>query len=206
MMVFSGALHAASDGVAIGAAFSSSATDGLSTSLAVLFHEVLHGVGKSTLPLKYCLFPRRLIRYVYFTFEMFYFCNSRRVCYISFVWCPHQESPLPSFNPLHPLLCGRSNWCLARSQPVRVDIRSHCRNVSLYRPGRDGEWKKNTFSSESTKLIKQGWRSGTNPRFPPMSRGVDSGLEAICMNLLVLYFVLRRFCSGITVFPSKQQI
>ncbi|XP_074633408.1 metal cation symporter ZIP14-like isoform X2 [Acropora palmata] len=45
MMVFSGALHAACDGVAIGAAFSSSATDGLSTSLAVLFHEVPHGVG-----------------------------------------------------------------------------------------------------------------------------------------------------------------
>lgn len=45
MMMFSEALHTTSDGLATGAAFSSSVADGLSTSLAVLFHEIPHAVG-----------------------------------------------------------------------------------------------------------------------------------------------------------------
>ena len=45
MMMFGEVLHTASDGLAIGAAFSNSAADGLSTSLAVLFHEIPHAVG-----------------------------------------------------------------------------------------------------------------------------------------------------------------
>lgn len=45
MMMFGEVLHTASDGLAIGAAFSSSAADGLSTSIAVLFHEIPHAVG-----------------------------------------------------------------------------------------------------------------------------------------------------------------
>lgn len=45
MMLLSNALHTAADGVAVGAAFSKSAGDGLSTSLAVLFHEIPHAVG-----------------------------------------------------------------------------------------------------------------------------------------------------------------
>ena len=46
MIVFGEVLHTATDGLAIGAAFSYSAADGLSTSLAVLFHEIPHAVGK----------------------------------------------------------------------------------------------------------------------------------------------------------------
>lgn len=46
MMLLGEVLHTTSDGLAIGAAFSKSAADGLSTSLAVLFHEIPHAVGK----------------------------------------------------------------------------------------------------------------------------------------------------------------
>lgn len=45
MMLLGNALHTAADGLAVGAAFSKSAGDGLSTSLAVLFHEIPHAVG-----------------------------------------------------------------------------------------------------------------------------------------------------------------
>ena len=45
MLIFGEILHTSSDGLAIGAAFSNSAADGLSTSLAVLFHEIPHAVG-----------------------------------------------------------------------------------------------------------------------------------------------------------------
>lgn len=49
MLLLSGALHTIGDGLAIGAAFSKSAGDGLSTSLAVLFHEIPHAVGRKIL-------------------------------------------------------------------------------------------------------------------------------------------------------------
>ena len=45
-MLLGEALHTTADGLAIGAAFSKSAGDGLSTSLAVLFHEIPHAVGR----------------------------------------------------------------------------------------------------------------------------------------------------------------
>ncbi|XP_022788954.1 zinc transporter ZIP12-like [Stylophora pistillata] len=45
MMLLGEVLHTSCDGLAIGAAFSKSAGDGLSTTLAVLFHEVPHAVG-----------------------------------------------------------------------------------------------------------------------------------------------------------------
>jgi len=46
MMILVGdVIHSVNDGMAIGGAFSKSASDGLSTSLAVLFHEVPHVVG-----------------------------------------------------------------------------------------------------------------------------------------------------------------
>ena len=61
MMMFSEALHTASDGLATGAAFSSSVADGLSTSLAVLFHEIPHAVGVYTALLKCCLVLRWLV-------------------------------------------------------------------------------------------------------------------------------------------------
>ncbi|KAL9965421.1 hypothetical protein ACROYT_G029220 [Oculina patagonica] len=50
MMLLGEALHTTADGLAIGAAFSKSAGDGLSTSLAVLFHEIPHAVGKEIVP------------------------------------------------------------------------------------------------------------------------------------------------------------
>ena len=46
MMLLGKALHTMADGLAIGAAFSKSAGDGLSTSLAVLFHEIPNAVGR----------------------------------------------------------------------------------------------------------------------------------------------------------------
>ena len=46
MMLLGEALHTTADGLAIGAAFSKSAGDGLSTALAVLFHEMPHAVGR----------------------------------------------------------------------------------------------------------------------------------------------------------------
>ena len=46
MMMFGKMLHTASDGLAIGAAFSNAAADGLSTSLAVLFHEIPDVTGR----------------------------------------------------------------------------------------------------------------------------------------------------------------
>ena len=49
MMLLGEVLHTSSDGLAIGAAFSKSAGDGLSTTLAVLFHEIPHAVGKEIL-------------------------------------------------------------------------------------------------------------------------------------------------------------
>ena len=49
MMLLGNALHTTADGLAIGAAFSKSAGDGLSTSLAVLFHEIPHAVGRKLL-------------------------------------------------------------------------------------------------------------------------------------------------------------
>ena len=49
MMLFGKVLHTSCDGLAIGAAFSKSAGDGLSTTLAVLFHEVPHAVGKEVI-------------------------------------------------------------------------------------------------------------------------------------------------------------
>ena len=52
MMLLSNALHTAADGLAVGAAFSKSAGDGLSTSLAVLFHEIPHAVGREMLLLR----------------------------------------------------------------------------------------------------------------------------------------------------------
>jgi len=52
MMLLGNALHTAGDGLAIGAAFSKSAADGLSTSLAVLFHEIPHAVGRKLLLLR----------------------------------------------------------------------------------------------------------------------------------------------------------
>ena len=51
MMLLSEALHTTADGLAVGAAFSKSAGDGLSTSLAVLFHEIPHAVGREMVPL-----------------------------------------------------------------------------------------------------------------------------------------------------------
>ena len=50
MMLLGEALHTTADGLAIGAAFSKSAGDGLSTSLAVLFHEIPHAVGREIFP------------------------------------------------------------------------------------------------------------------------------------------------------------
>jgi len=52
MMTLGELLHTASDGLAIGAAFSYSAADGLSTSLAVLFHEIPHVVGRRICPIQ----------------------------------------------------------------------------------------------------------------------------------------------------------
>ena len=46
MLMFGEMLHTASDGLAIGAAFSNAAADGLSTSLAVLFHEIPNVTGR----------------------------------------------------------------------------------------------------------------------------------------------------------------
>ena len=46
MLMFGEMLHTASDGLAIGAAFSNAAADGLSTSLAVLFHEIPNITGR----------------------------------------------------------------------------------------------------------------------------------------------------------------
>lgn len=52
MMLLGNALHTVGDGLAVGAAFSKSAGDGLSTSLAVLFHEIPHAVGRKMLLLR----------------------------------------------------------------------------------------------------------------------------------------------------------
>ena len=52
MILLGELLHTASDGLAIGAAFSNSAADGLSTSLAVLFHEIPHAVGRRIRPIE----------------------------------------------------------------------------------------------------------------------------------------------------------
>ena len=49
MLLLSKALHTTGDGLAIGAAFSKSVGDGISTSLAVLFHEIPHAVGRKIL-------------------------------------------------------------------------------------------------------------------------------------------------------------
>lgn len=46
MILIGDVIHSLNDGMAIGGAFSKSASDGLSTSLAVLFHEVPHVVGQ----------------------------------------------------------------------------------------------------------------------------------------------------------------
>lgn len=45
MLLVGDVIHSFNDGMAIGGAFSKSESDGLSTSLAVLFHEVPHVVG-----------------------------------------------------------------------------------------------------------------------------------------------------------------
>ena len=45
MILLGDVIHSLNDGMAIGGAFSKSPSDGLSTSLAVLFHEVPHVVG-----------------------------------------------------------------------------------------------------------------------------------------------------------------
>jgi zinc transporter ZupT len=46
MILLGDVIHSLNDGMAIGGAFSKSSSDGLSTSLAVLFHEVPHVVGQ----------------------------------------------------------------------------------------------------------------------------------------------------------------
>lgn len=49
MVILGDTLHNFGDGLAIGAAFSSSGTAGLSTSIAVFCHELPHELGKSTI-------------------------------------------------------------------------------------------------------------------------------------------------------------
>ena len=61
MMLLGKVLHTSSDGLAIGAAFSKSAGDGLSTTLAVLFHEIPHAVGKEIVPLRTQLLHDKVI-------------------------------------------------------------------------------------------------------------------------------------------------
>ena len=47
MIYIGGALHNVTDGLAIGAAFAGGVPGGISTTLAILFHEVPHAIGKA---------------------------------------------------------------------------------------------------------------------------------------------------------------
>lgn len=73
MVIFGDGIHNLADGLAIGAAFSESYTSGLSTSIAVLCHELPHEVGdfamllKAGMSVKQAIFYN-ILRYYYYSF------------------------------------------------------------------------------------------------------------------------------------------
>ena len=82
-MIFGDGIHNLADGLAIGAAFSESFTSGLSTSIAVLCHELPHEVGDFAMLLKAGMSVKQAVCYNILRYAIA--CNIHNV---SFDWFP----------------------------------------------------------------------------------------------------------------------
>ena len=82
-MIFGDGIHNLADGLAIGAAFSESFTSGLSTSIAVLCHELPHEVGDFAMLLKAGMSVKQAVCYNILRYAIA--CNSVTTV-IEFKW------------------------------------------------------------------------------------------------------------------------
>ena len=119
-MIFGDGIHNLADGLAIGAAFSESFTSGLSTSIAVLCHELPHEVGDFAMLLKAGMSVKQAVCYNILRYAIA--CNSVQPTYswnikrqkcagISGLWVLNeiiQKNILKIANPahFHPNLAG----------------------------------------------------------------------------------------------------